>query len=174
VCVCVCTRACVRACVWMRIQTSINAWNNLSLTNNQIWHWLRHISMWSTTQIAKSFLLLCSNCNPIPRWLRWSSGLRAGLWFPSWIWSSNPAEAVGFFLCKKSSAGLPLEGKLNNRSHVPTLRHLKEPLSRGVLRADSEIPSTAPSFTSRGLSRCLVRWRLWRWMRELLPRGRIQ
>jgi hypothetical protein len=72
------------------------------------------------------------------------------------------AEAVGFFLCKKSSARLPSEGKLNNLYHVPTLRHVKEPFSRGVLRAESEIPSTVPSFASRGLSRRLVRWRLWR------------
>jgi hypothetical protein len=47
---------------------------------------------------------------------------------------SNPAEAVRFFLCKKSSARLPSEGMLNNLSHVPTLRHVKEPFSRSVLR----------------------------------------
>jgi hypothetical protein len=67
------------------------------------------------------------------------------------------AEAVGFFLCKKSSARLPSEGKLNNLSHVPTLRHVKEPFTHSVLRADSEIPLTVPSFASRGLSRRLVR-----------------
>jgi hypothetical protein len=46
---------------------------------------------------------------------------------------SNPAEAVGFFLCKKSSARLPSEEKLNNLSHVPTLEHVKDPFSRGLI-----------------------------------------
>jgi hypothetical protein len=54
------------------------------------------------------------------------------------------------FCVKKSSARLPSEGKLNNLSHVPTLRHVKEPLSRGVLRADSEIPSTVPPSLAEG------------------------
>jgi hypothetical protein len=81
---------------------------------------------------------------------------------------SNPVEAVESFLCKKSSACLPLEGKLNNLSHVPTLRHVKEPSNCGKLRVASQIPSIkVPSFVSRGLSRRLVRWRLWRWRREL-------
>jgi hypothetical protein len=40
---------------------------------------------------------------------------------------SNPAEAVGFFCCGKSSACLPSEGKSNNLSHVPTLGHVKDP-----------------------------------------------
>jgi hypothetical protein len=71
---------------------------------------------------------------------------------------SNPTEAVGLFLCKKSSACLPPEGKLNNLSHVPPLRHVKEPISHRKLRADSQIPSTkkVPSFASRGLLRRLV------------------
>jgi hypothetical protein len=38
---------------------------------------------------------------------------------------SNPAEAFGFFLCTKSSACLPPEGKLNNLSHVPTFAACK-------------------------------------------------
>jgi hypothetical protein len=114
-----------------------------------------------STQHTKWIQLLLTALTLSHRWLRWSSGLRAGLWFPS---SPKPLD----FLCQKSSARLPSEGKLNNLSHVSTLRHVKEPLSRGVLRADSEIPSTFPSFSSRGLSRRLVRWRLWRWMRKLL------
>ena len=40
---------------------------------------------------------------------------------------SNPAEAVGFFRAKKFSARLPSEGKLNRRSHVVDLRHVKGP-----------------------------------------------
>jgi hypothetical protein len=66
-------------------------------------------------------------------------------------------KTVGFFLCKKSSACLPSEGKLNNLSHVPTLRHVKEPSNRGKLRIASKSPSKkVPSFSSRGLSRRLV------------------
>jgi hypothetical protein len=53
--------------------------------------------------------------------------------------SSNPAEAVGFLLLKKSSACLPSEGKSNNLSYVPTLRHVKDPISCSSLRADSKI-----------------------------------
>jgi hypothetical protein len=45
-----------------------------------------------------------------------------------------------FFLCTKSSACLPPEGKLNNLSHVPTLRHVKEPNDCGKLRIVSKIP----------------------------------
>jgi hypothetical protein len=52
---------------------------------------------------------------------------------------SNPAEAVGFFLLKKSSACLPSEGKSNNLSHVPTLGHVKDPISCSSLRADGKI-----------------------------------
>jgi hypothetical protein len=58
---------------------------------------------------------------------------------------SNPDEAVGFFLCKKSSARLPPERKLNNLSHVPTLRHVKEPSNCGKLRIVSKIPSIKSS-----------------------------
>jgi hypothetical protein len=77
-----------------------------------------------------------------------------------------------FFLCTKSSAFLPSEGKLNNLSHAPTLRHVKEPSNWSKLRIASKIPSIkVPSFASRGLLRRLVWWRLWRWMRELLRQG---
>jgi hypothetical protein len=48
---------------------------------------------------------------------------------------------LDFFLCKKSSACLPLKGKLNNLSHAPNLRHAKEPSNCGELRVVSEIPS---------------------------------
>jgi hypothetical protein len=64
------------------------------------------------------------------RQLRWSSGLRAGLWFPSSRVRTRP-KPLDFFLCKKSPARLPSEGKLNNLSHVPTLGHVKDPFSRG-------------------------------------------
>jgi hypothetical protein len=76
-------------------------------------------------------------CHSMWRRLRCSSGSHAGLWFAG----SNPAEAVGFFLCTKSSACLPPEGTLNNLSHVPTLRHVKEPSNCGKLRIFSKIPS---------------------------------
>jgi hypothetical protein len=40
----------------------------------------------------------------------------------------DPAEAVGFFRAKKSSARLPSEGKVKAvLSHVTDLRHVKEP-----------------------------------------------
>jgi hypothetical protein len=105
------------------------------------------------------------------RRLRWSSGSHAGLWFPS----SNPAGALGLFLCTKSSACLPSEGKLNNLSHVPTLRHVQEPSNYSKLRIASKLPSIkVPFFASRGLSRCLVWWRLWRWMRGLRQGVRVQ
>jgi hypothetical protein len=48
------------------------------------------------------------------RWrLRWSSGLLAGLWFPSSRVQTRP-KPLDFFCVKKSSAHLPSEGKLNN------------------------------------------------------------
>jgi hypothetical protein len=72
------------------------------------------------------------------RRLRWSSGSHAGLWFPSSRVQARPKS--GFFLCKKSPAWLPSEGKLNNLSHVPTLRHLKEPSTCSKLRFASQIP----------------------------------
>jgi hypothetical protein len=40
---------------------------------------------------------------------------------------SNPAEAVGFFRAKESSARLPSEGYKNRGSHVVDLRHVKDP-----------------------------------------------
>ena len=40
---------------------------------------------------------------------------------------SNPAEAVGFFRAKKSSARLPSEGKYSRLPHVVDLRHVKDP-----------------------------------------------
>jgi hypothetical protein len=80
----------------------------------------------------------------------------------------KPGRSHGIFLFTKSSACLPPEGKLNNLSHVPNLRHVKEPSNCNKLRIASKIPSIkVPSFASRGLSRRLVWWRLWRWMREL-------
>jgi hypothetical protein len=47
------------------------------------------------------------------RRLRWSSGLRAGLWFPSSRVRTRP-KPLDFFCVKKSSALLPSEGKLNH------------------------------------------------------------
>jgi hypothetical protein len=45
----------------------------------------------------------------------------------------------------KPSACLPPEGKLNNLSHVPTLRHVKEPSNCDKLRIVSKIPSIKSS-----------------------------
>jgi hypothetical protein len=73
----------------------------------------------------------------------------------------EPRRSRWILLCKKSSARLPSEGKLNNLSHVPTLGHVKEPFSRSKLRAASGILSV-PSFANRRLSHRLVRWRPWR------------
>jgi hypothetical protein len=85
--------------------------------------------------------------------LRWSGGQACWPLVPEFA-GSNPAEVVGFFqYVKKSSACLPSEGKWKNLSHVPALRHVKE-------------PSTSVN-PSRGLSCLCGAWRLWRWMREL-------
>ena len=43
-----------------------------------------------------------------------------------------------------------------NLSHVPALRHVKEPSNLRKLRIASQIPGIVPSFASRGLSRRLV------------------
>jgi hypothetical protein len=50
-----------------------------------------------------------------------------GLGVIALAFGSNPAEAVGFFRAKKSSARLPLEGKYKRGSHVVDLRHVKDP-----------------------------------------------
>jgi hypothetical protein len=56
-----------------------------------------------------------------------------------------PYRCLGFFLCKKSSACLHPEGKLNNLYHAPTLRHVKEPSNCGKLRIVSKIPTIKSS-----------------------------
>jgi hypothetical protein len=95
-------------------------------------------------------------CFGFGRRLQWSSGSHAGLWFPSSRIQTRP-KPLDFFLCKKSSACLPPEGNLNNLSHVPTLRHVKEPSNCGKLRIVSKIPSIKSS--------------LLRWQRALAPLG---
>ena len=65
---------------------------------------------------------------------------------------------------KKSSACLPSEGKWKNLSHVPALRHVKEPSTSVNYECVSKIPCIIPSFASRGLSCLCGAWRLWRWM----------
>ena len=47
-------------------------------------------------------------------------------------------------------------GEVKNMSHVPALRHVKEPSDLHKLQIASYIPGIVPSFTSRGLSRRLV------------------
>jgi hypothetical protein len=48
----------------------------------------------------------------------------------SMLASGPPAEAVGFFRCGKNpQACLPSEGKQKYVSHVPALRHVKEPIN---------------------------------------------
>ena len=72
-------------------------------------------------------------------------------------WIFRPSE--------KSSAFLPSEGKWKNLSHVPALRHVKEPSTSVNYECASKIPCIVPSFTSRGLSCLCGAWRLWWWMR---------
>jgi hypothetical protein len=60
------------------------------------------------------------------------------------------------FLLKKSSSCIPSEGKSNNLSHVPTLGHVKDPISCSSLRADGKI-RVFSSLANRGLSRRVVR-----------------
>ena len=47
-------------------------------------------------------------------------------------------------------------GEEKNLSHVPALRHVKEPSNLRELQIASQIPGIVPSFASRGLSRRLV------------------
>ena len=70
-----------------------------------------------------------------------------------------------FRASEKSSPCLPSEGKWKNLSHVPALRHVKEPSAFVSYECASKIPCIAPSFASRGLSCLCGTWRLWRWMR---------
>jgi hypothetical protein len=60
--------------------------------------------------------------------LRGFGGLEDACWplVPKFV-GSNPAEAVGLFLAKKSPARLPSEGKQSRRSHVVDLRHVEDP-----------------------------------------------
>jgi hypothetical protein len=51
----------------------------------------------------------------------------------------KPGRSRRIFLMYKFSACLPSEGKSNNLSHVPTLGHVKEPSSWGLLRAAGKI-----------------------------------
>jgi hypothetical protein len=61
-----------------------------------------------------------------------------------------------------------LEEKLKNLSHVPALRHVKEPSTSVDYECASKIPCIVPSFAGWGLSCLCCTWRLWRWMRELI------
>ena len=70
-----------------------------------------------------------------------------------------------FRASEKSSACLPSKGKWKNLSHVPALRHVKEPSTSVNYECASEIHCIVPSFASRGLLCLCGAWRLWRWMR---------
>jgi len=70
-----------------------------------------------------------------------------------------------FRASEKSSACLPSEGKWKNLSHIPALRHVKEPSTSVNYKSASKIPCIVPSFASRDLSCLCGAWRLWRWMR---------
>ena len=70
-----------------------------------------------------------------------------------------------FRASEKSSACLPTEGKWKNLSHVPALRHVKEPSTSVNYECASKIPCIVPSFASRVLSCLCGAWRLWKWMR---------
>ena len=69
-------------------------------------------------QLGSMFISNCNNSG--------FDGLEVACWplVPKFA-GSNPAEAVGFFRAKKSSARLPSEGKKSRRSHVVDLRHVK-------------------------------------------------
>ena len=56
---------------------------------------------------------------------------------------------------------LPSEGKWKNLSHVPALRHVKEPSTFVNYECASKIPCIVPSFASRGISCLCGAWRLW-------------
>jgi hypothetical protein len=51
-----------------------------------------------------------------------------------------------FQTSEKSSACLPSEGKCKNLSHVPALRHVKEPTTSVNYDCASKIPCIVPSF----------------------------
>ena len=71
-----------------------------------------------------------------------------------------------FRTSKKSSACLPSEGKWKNLSHIPALRHVKEPSTSVNYECASKIPCIVPSFSSRGPSCLRGAWCLWRLMRR--------
>jgi len=70
-----------------------------------------------------------------------------------------------FRASEKSSACFPSEGKWKNLSHVPALRHVKEPSNSVNYESANKIPCIIPYFASRGLSCLCGAWGLWRWMR---------
>jgi len=77
----------------------------------------------------------------------------------------KPGWSHWIFGSENSSACLPSEGKWKNLSHVPALRHVKEPSTSVNYQCASKIPRIVPSFAIRGLSCLCGAWRLWRWMR---------
>ena len=79
-----------------------------------------------------------------------------------------------FRASKKSSACLSSERNWKNLSHVPALRHVKEPSTSLNYERSSKIPCIVPSFASRGLSCLCGAWRLSRWMRGTHWGARVQ
>ena len=67
-----------------------------------------------------------------------------------------------FRASENSSACLPSEEKWKNLSHVPALRHVKEPSTSVNYECASKIPSIVLFFANRGVSCLCGAWRLWR------------
>jgi hypothetical protein len=67
-----------------------------------------------------------------------------------------------FRASENSSACLPSEEKWKNLSHVPALRHVKEPSTSVNYECASKIPCIVLFFANRGVSCLCGAWRLWR------------
>ena len=92
----------------LRRQLAVTCWNaNVQLTCKtycKVWHYLQRLQS-KNVSCFRSF-------NHNPHMLSGFGGLEVACWplVPKFA-GSNPAEAVGFFRAKKSSARLPSEGK---------------------------------------------------------------
>ena len=92
----------------------------------------------------------------------------------TWVRGFKPGRSRWIFrTSEKSSACLPSEGKWKNLSHVPALRHVKEPSTSVNYESASKTPCIVPSFASRRLSCLCGAWRLWGELGELIG-ARVQ
>jgi len=125
-------------------------------------------------------LVAPADCDPAMYKMKWSEDGFGGL-VVSMLASGTrvrgfkPGRSRWIFRASEtSSACLPSEGKWKNLSHVPALRHVKEPSTSVNYECASKIPCIVPSFASRGLSCLCGTWRLWRWMRRTHWGARVQ